>query len=51
MPSIPLDEGARDQRRADPFWLEQGNGPLWIGAAIVAAVLGLYSVAVILNGA
>jgi hypothetical protein len=51
MPTIPLDEGARDRRRAGPFWIEEGSGPLWIGAAIVAAVLGLYSFAVILNGA
>jgi hypothetical protein len=51
MPSIPLDEGARGQRRAGPFWIEEGNGPLWVGAAIVAAVLGLYGVAAILNGA
>jgi hypothetical protein len=51
MSTIPLDEGARDGRRAGPFWIEEGNGPLWIGVAIVAAVLGLYSVAVILNGA
>ena len=51
MPSIALDEGARDQRRTGPFWIEEGNGPPWVGAAIVAMVLGLYSVAAILNGA
>ena len=51
MPSIPLDEGTRDRRRAGPFWIEEGNGPLWMGAAIVAAALGLFSAAVILNGA
>jgi hypothetical protein len=51
MPSIPLDEGGRGMRRAGPFWIEEGNGPPWVGAAIVAMVLGLYSVAAILNGA
>jgi hypothetical protein len=51
MPDIPLDGGARDQRRIGPFWIEEGNGPLWMGAAIVAAALGLFSAAVILNGA
>lgn len=51
MPSIALDEGARDQRRTGPFWIEEGNGPLWVGAAIIAMVLGLYSVAAFLNGA
>ena len=50
MPTIPLELGARDQRRAGPFWIEEGNGTLWIGAAILAAVLGLYGVAVILGG-
>ena len=48
---IYVDEGARGQRRAGPFWIEEGTGPLWVGAVIVAAVLGLYSVAAILNGA
>ena len=51
MPTIPLDEGVRDRRRAGPFWIEEGNGPLWVTAAIVATVLGLYAVAAILNGA
>jgi hypothetical protein len=48
---IPLDEGARGQQRTGPFWIEEGNGPLWVGAAIIAMVLGLYSVAAFLNGA
>jgi hypothetical protein len=51
MLGIPLDEAARGQRRAGPFWIEEGNGALWVGAAIIAGVLGLYSVAAILNGA
>jgi hypothetical protein len=49
--SISPDEGAGSHRRAGPFWIEEGNGPLWVGAAIVAAGLGLYSAAVTLNGA
>ncbi len=48
---IPLDDGARVGRRVGPFWIEEGPGPLWVGAAIVIVVVGLYSVAAILNGA
>ena len=51
MLGIYVDEGARGQRRAGPFWIEEGTGPLWVGAVIIAAVLGRYSVAAILNGA
>ncbi|MGA8015192.1 MAG: hypothetical protein WCB85_04665 [Candidatus Dormiibacterota bacterium] len=51
MASVPLDEGAGDRRRVGPFWIEEGNGLLVSGGLILAAVLGLYILAVILDRA
>jgi hypothetical protein len=49
MASVPLDEGPGDRRRVGPFWIEEGNGLLITGGLVLAAVIGLYVLAVILN--
>jgi hypothetical protein len=51
MPTVPLDEAVPRRRRLGPFWIEEGYGPLWSAAAIVAIDLALYAAAAILNGA
>jgi len=51
MPTIPLQGSVRDGRRAGPFWIEDGDGLVWFGDAVIALVLGLYVLAVVLNGA
>lgn len=51
MATVPLDEGDPNRRRIGPFWIEEGVGLLWLGAAILALVVGLYLVAVTFNGA
>ncbi|MGD0371538.1 MAG: hypothetical protein ABSC16_07530 [Candidatus Dormibacteria bacterium] len=51
MPTIPLQGSVRDGRRAGPFWIEDGDGLVWFGGAVIALVLGLYVLAVVLNGA
>ena len=51
MATVPLDEGDPNRRRIGPFWIEEGVGLLWLGAAILIVVVGLYLVAVILNRA
>jgi hypothetical protein len=49
MSAVPLDEGPSDRRRVGPFWLEEGTGLVVAGALILAAVVGLYVLAVILS--
>jgi hypothetical protein len=49
--TVPLDEGAPDRRRVGPFWLEEGNGLLWVGGLILAVVACLYVLAVVLDHA
>jgi hypothetical protein len=51
MATFSLDTSPRDQRRAGPFWIEEGSGLIWFGDAVIVAVLGLYVLAAILNGA
>lgn len=47
MPTVPIDEGPRDRRRVGPFWLEEGTGLVWVGAAILAVFTLLYILAVL----
>lgn len=49
MHPVPIDEGARDRRRIGPFWIEEGLGLVYVGAAILVVVAVLYAVAVILR--
>jgi hypothetical protein len=49
MHPVPIDEGAKDRRRIGPFWIEEGVGLLYAGAAILALVVALYIVAVLLR--
>ena len=51
MPPVPIDEGAKNRRRIGPFWIEEGTGLLYAGAAIVAIVVALYILAVLLRPA
>lgn len=51
MPPVPIDEGARDRRRIGPFWIEEGMGLVYAGAAFLAVVVALYIVAVLLRPA
>ncbi len=51
MPTIPLQGSVRAGRRAGPFWIEDGDGLIGFGAAVLALVVGLYILAVVLNGA
>ena len=51
MQPVPIDEGARDRRRIGPFWIEEGLGLVYAGAAILAVVIALYIVAVLLRPA
>ncbi len=51
MGTVPLDEGAPGRRRLGPFWIEEGWGVLLGGGFLVAAVLGLYALAAILDHA
>ena len=45
--TVPLDEGPPDRRRIGPFWIEEGLGLVAFGAAFVALVAALYTLAVI----
>jgi hypothetical protein len=47
MPTVPIDEGPRDRRRVGPFWIEEGNGLLVVGAVILVAFAVLYTLAVL----
>jgi len=47
MPTVPIDEGPRDRRRVGPFWIEEGNGLLVVGAVILIAFAVLYTLAVL----
>ena len=49
MHQVPIDEGAPGRRRIGPFWIEEGLGLVWAGAAILLVVAALYVVAVILR--
>jgi hypothetical protein len=49
MSTVPIDEGPRSRRRVGPFWIEEGTGLVLAGAAILLAVAGLYTLAVILR--
>jgi hypothetical protein len=49
--AIPLDEGAPDRRRVGPFWIEEGNGALLAGLAIVAVFAALFILAVAMRPA
>lgn len=49
MQTVPIDEGPQDRRRLGPFWIEEGMGLVYTGAAILAVVTVLYIVAVILR--
>ena len=51
MHPVPIDEGAKDRRRVGPFWIEEGFGLVYAGAAILAVVVALYIVAVLLRPA
>ncbi|MBJ7609474.1 MAG: hypothetical protein JF887_08610 [Candidatus Dormibacteraeota bacterium] len=51
MHPVPIDEGAKDRRRIGPFWIEEGLGLVYAGAAILAAVTLLYILAVVLRPA
>jgi hypothetical protein len=51
MHPVPIDEGARDRRRIGPFWIEEGLGLVFAGAAILAVVIALYILAVMLRPA
>jgi len=51
MVTVPLDEGPRDRRRVGPFWLEEGTWMILLGGFLLAAVLGLYVVAVLFDRA
>jgi hypothetical protein len=51
MPTFPLQGSVRGGRRAGPFWIENGDGLIWFGGAVLAVVIGLYILAVVLNGA
>lgn len=44
--AIPLDEGPPDRRRVGPFWLEEGNGALLLGGAILVVFIALFLIAV-----
>ncbi|MFN2582041.1 MAG: hypothetical protein ABR498_04790 [Candidatus Dormibacteria bacterium] len=44
--AIPLDEGPRDRRRVGPFWLEEGNSALILGAVVLAVFVALFVLAV-----
>ena len=48
---LPPRVDQRDGRRAGPFWIEDGDGLIGFGAAVLALVVGLYILAVVLNGA
>jgi hypothetical protein len=48
---IPLDEGYPDRRRVGAFWIEESDGLIWFGDFVVLAVIGLYILAAVLNGA
>jgi hypothetical protein len=48
---IPLDEGYRDRRRVGAFWVEESDGLIWFGDLVVIAVIGLYILAAVFNGA
>jgi hypothetical protein len=49
MQPVPIDEGPPDRRRVGPFWIEEGFGVVWAGAAFLAVVTLLYVLAVILR--
>jgi hypothetical protein len=49
MQPVPIDEGAQDRRRIGPFWIEEGLGLVYAGAAMLAVVVALYILAVILR--
>ena len=49
MALVPLDEGPADRRRVGPFWLEEGDRALVVGAVIIAIFAVLFAIAVILR--
>jgi hypothetical protein len=51
MHPVPIDEGPKDRRRIGPFWIEEGVGLVIAGALILAAIVGLYVLAVVLRPA
>jgi hypothetical protein len=49
--AVPLDVGAPDRRRVGPFWIEEGPGALFGGAAIVVLFAALFILAVAMRPA
>jgi hypothetical protein len=48
---IPLDQGASGRRQVDALWIEESDSLIWFSDLMVVAVIGLYILAAILNGA